>query len=337
MISIYIKQVIKETKDAITLVFKPLSAQWSYRAGQFITLRVWIKGAYVHRCYSLCSAPEWDRYPAITIKRIEGGVFSPYVHAHVKEGSVLEASLPMGKFLLPAMSEAVEHFVLIAGGSGIVPLLGLLKSLLIKRKEVKVSLLYANRDEASIIYKDILDTLQATYSHRLVVTHILSRPKADWQGHKKRMDSALLHSLLPEQDQLVHYFLCAPQSLMKVVKETLSHLGVAKRDVHEENFDPYIGSQVSHPFTYRLDITAKGKRYLSDVSSKKTVLEASLEAGVDLPYACMRGICNTCRAKCVAGEVVMDEDEGLSEEEIKAGYVLTCVAHAKTKQVKIEI
>ena len=340
MLQLTIKQVVQETPEAITLVFELPSPGWDYLPGQFITLKVWVEGQYVQRSYSFCTTSYSDRYPAITVKKIKGGLLSGYLHTHARKGMVIDALPPTGRFILPPRRAAEgRHLVLIAGGSGITPLFSILKSALIQEQGTTVSLLYANRDEKNTIYRDALEVLVKNYPTRLQVTHILSKPSASWQGYRGRMNPALLRSLLGQLSETPakDYFLSAPKGLMEMAQATLQQLGVPHRHIHQEHFTLSPSTTVSKSFTYELKIDYLGREHTCYPSSEQTLLEASLQAGVEIPYACMTGTCNTCRAQCVEGCVKMDEDEGLSEEELEEGYVLTCVAHPTTKKVKIKV
>lgn len=337
--TIKIRQVLQETCDAITLVFDPLPVAWRYLPGQFITLRLYLGGRYVHRSYSFCTTPGTDRYPAITIKRIEGGVVSGHLHALAQAGMVLEALPPAGSLLLPRMPDQARHVVLIAGGSGITPLFSLLKATLKLEPKAKVWLIYANRSEEDIIYRSALQDVQRAYPNRLEVTHVLSKPSPSWQGYQGRVTPALLRACLAAigDEWVQDYFLSAPQGLMEMVHKTLTQWGVRQQHIHQELFSLPPAVKTSQSFTYTLKIDHDGKEYVCHPSRTQTLLEASLEAGLEIPYACMGGTCNTCRAQCVEGRVVMEEDEGLSEEEIKQGYVLTCVARPTTEKVSIKV
>ena len=298
-----------------------------------------VHGQTVQRSYSFCTTPYTDRYPAITLKKITGGLVSTYLHAHAHEGMTLQALPPTGQFTLPPLTTPTRHLVFIAGGSGITPLFSLLKAALIQEKETTISLFYANRHEANIIYREALQTLAQDYPERLHVTHVLSQPSPSWKGYQGRLNPPLLRKLfhaLPEAPATA-YFLSAPTGLMDMAKETLAQLGVPLRHIHQEHFLPPTPHATAKPFTYELKVDYLGRSYTSHPSSQQTILEASLDAGLDLPYACMTGSCNTCRAKCTHGSVKMDEDEGLTEEEIKEGYILTCVARPTSRKVTIEV
>lgn len=333
MIQLKVKQVIEETADAVTLVFE--RPTWTYLAGQFVTLRIPFGGEYVERSYSFSSHPSGDHHPAITVKRIFGGQVSSYLYKHAHEGLTLEGKLPAGQFVLPFLAPTGHHLALFAGGSGITPLFSILKEALLTSQKTKVSLIYANRREEDIIYREALADWQARYPMRLTVTHVLSCPSPLWRGHRGRLVPALLHSLLDRMQGAgaINYFLCAPKGLMEMVRATLAQRGIDH--IFQETFTHKRVQSTQVPFTYDLTIHLEGQVYETKASNAQTVLEAALEAGAELPCACMSGTCNTCRAKCVAGTVEMSEDEGLSDQELEEGYILTCVARAKSKKVKI--
>lgn len=339
MIPFRVKQVVRETSEAVTLVFEALTPELSYTPGQFLTFQIPFEGAVMSRSYSLSTTPYTDRYPAITVKKVLGGKISTYLYDHAREGQVFEATAPRGRFIRPPMRAVGRHLTLIAGGSGITPLFSILKGALFQERETKVSLIYANRHQEGIIYKDALDDLERRYRDRLQVIHILSQPEPSWLSHQGRLTPLLLRQLLEESGEApaVDYLLCAPTGLMEMARTTLRSLGVAESYIHQEHFVPLPKAAQKKPFTYELKVNYLGQQYTCHPSNDQTVLEAALEAGADLPYACMSGTCNTCRAKCVRGSVKMEEDEGLSEQEIEDGYVLTCVSRATSEKVEIDV
>ncbi|MEM7361401.1 MAG: ferredoxin--NADP reductase [Bacteroidota bacterium] len=335
-ITLKVKQVIEETADAVTLVFE--KPAWTYLAGQFITLRIPFGDQYVERSYSFSSHPSGDDALAITVKRVPGGQVSTYLQKHAHEGLTLEAKPPAGQFTLPPLKHTYHHLVLLAGGSGITPLFSILKEALLTSEKTKISLIYANRHEEDIIYKEALAAWQARYPTRLLTTHILSRPSPLWQGYRGRLTPKRLHSLLQriqDEGSPTTYFLCAPKGLMEMIRTSLAQRGVPPSHIFQESFIPPSLPAKQTPFTYDLKLHFEGQTYQTNAPNTQTVLEAALEAGAELPYACMSGTCNTCRAKCTKGSVEMSEDEGLSSQELEEGYILTCVAHAKSKQVEI--
>ena len=341
MISLPIKQVIQETHDTITLLFDLPANSWPYQAGQFVTIGTTIAGSRYYRSYSLAPVTSEQPCPAITIKRAPNGIVSNYLHDHIQAGSYLECSSPQGHFTLPSESHLTGHFVFIAAGSGIVPLFAMIHELLAKSSVATATLLYANRDEASIIYHKQIHALASDHPDRLAVTDILSQPQASWQGPTGRLDAPMLLSSFSKEELFASsYYLCAPEAMMVAIRKTLSVAGVASDKVHQESF---LSTSPAAPPSEALDKAASLTIHQDDesyevvVEKGETLLDADLDQGIDIPVSCSSGICNTCRARCLEGKVHMSEDVGLSDEEREEGYVLTCVGYPASEKVVISL
>lgn len=343
-----IKQVIRETKDAVTIHFKqPLFKKIKYKPGQFLTLLVPIDGNVVRRSYSICTAPSLESTIGVTVKRVEGGLVSNYLNDHIKEGEKMEVMEPMGTFTAEIDKEAQKHYVLIGGGSGITPLMSILKSVLAFEPKSIVSLIYANHNEQSVIFKSPLDKLQEQYGKRLNIRHVLNEPfgkitAPNWETGlliSPRLRE-MIHQELPQfAPESTEYYVCGPVGLMDMAQETLRTMGVDQKRVHRESF--YIDQQEDVPLagveTQQVEIELDNESYQVRVPADKTILDAALDNGLDMPYSCQSGVCTACRGKLLSGKVHMDVDEALSPEEIEAGYILTCQAHPLTEDVKVNM
>ncbi len=334
-----VKQVIKETPTTITIVFDVEPYSLKYRAGQFLTLIIPIGNEKFKRSYSLCTSPYTDALPAITIKRVLGGKVSNYLNDYIRVGDKLEVLPPSGNFVLPADIELLGWVGFIGGGSGITPLLSMIKAVLYQVPTCKVLLIYASRDEESIIYRKALSDLVDRYGCRIQVVHVLSRPLKTWQGLCGRLSVDVLLGLLKEVvgDVHSHYFFCGPPGLMEMACTLLLDCGVDGKYLHKESFTKLVVPKKSFSSSCKLTIHYEGEKYVCNVAQGDSLLDAALDNGVDIPFSCSSGICNTCRAKCTAGKVRMLEDEGLTEQELAQGYILTCVAHPTTEKVVIEV
>ncbi len=332
-----VKQVIKETPTTITIVFDVESYSLKYRAGQFLTLIVPIGNEKFKRSYSLCTSPYTDALPAITVKRVLGGKVSNYLNDYIKARDKLEVLPPSGNFVLPAEVELMSWAVFIGGGSGITPLFSMIKAVLYQVPTCKVLLIYTNRDEESIIYKKALSDLVGRYGCRIQVVHMLSRPLKTWIGLHGRLSADVLLGLLKEviSDMRNHYFLCGPSGLIEMARTLLLDCGVDGKYLHRESFTKPVVPKKSS--SCELTIHYEGEKNVCNVAQGDSLLDAALDNGVDIPFSCSSGMCNTCRAKCTAGKVRMLEDEGLTEKELEQGYILTCVAHPTTEKVVIEV
>ena len=257
---------------------------------------------------------------------------------------------PMGHFTMDYHSQNKRHVVMVTGGSGITPIMGITKSLLVNEPNSKTTLLYCSRSEDQIIFKDQLLALEDKYPDKLRVIHNLTQPTANWTGLKGRIDSerindVLMQSVYPEAEKTT-YLTCGPQGLMETFLTTLEGLGVDQENVIRESFfkasinktaDTETISEPGLMLTREVKVILEGEEYEFEVSPNQTILEAGLKEEVDMPYSCQSGLCTSCRGKLLSGEVKMDEDAGLSENELKQGYILCCVSHPVSGDVKINI
>lgn len=343
-----VKEVVRETEDTVTIHFwHPPHQAISYKPGQFLTLILPIGGKKVRRAYSMSSSPNRDASLAVTVKRLPGGVFSNYVCDHVKVGDAIEVMEPMGHFVLEPNPTKAREIVLVGAGSGITPLMSMLKSVLPVEPGTRVTLLYGSRSEDAIIFRDQLADLQTRYLERLQVVHVLSQPQS-WHGRSGRINQTTTIELLTEAGidlTRAEFYLCGPDGLMQEVGKALSILGVPAARIHQESFAP---SVETHGEVLESDddsglkrrtvtVLYEGAEYRVPVEPHQTILEAALEMDIDLPYSCQAGMCTACMGKCTAGKIQMDEEDGLTPQEVAAGYVLTCVAHPLTEDVMVEI
>jgi ring-1,2-phenylacetyl-CoA epoxidase subunit PaaE len=346
-----VKEVEKETEEASTIHFwHPLNEVIAYRPGQFLTFLLPAEdGTKVRRSYSMSSSPYTDVSLAVTIKRIPGGFASNMLLDTIKEGDVLEAIEPMGTFFPKQEDDQVRQVVFIGAGSGITPLFSILKSILIVEPESQVFLLYGSRNEDSIIFKNKLAALKDKYGERLNVVHTLSQPSENWNGETGRLNKTHILKILGQLTELknkeAEYFLCGPEDMIDEAKRALSILGVPDQNVRRESFATAASASpgevvVAEDDTYKVrevTIFYEGAEYKVPVQPHETVLEAALNMDIDLPYSCQAGMCTACMGRCVSGKVQMDEDEGLTQGEKDAGFILTCVTRPMTDDVIIEV
>jgi ring-1,2-phenylacetyl-CoA epoxidase subunit PaaE len=344
-----VKEVIRETSDTITITFwHPLSETIKYQPGQFLTLMPTINDQKVRRSYSMSSSPITDASPAVTVKRVAGGLVSNWLIDNVKEGDFIEVAEPMGKFVVEIDANNARQIVLIGAGSGITPLMSIAKSVLQGEPQSQVVLLYGNRNEESIIFRNQLELLQAKYAGRLTIKHALSQATDDTIGTIGRLNKTQIIKFLEAIKDLktasAQYFLCGPDGLMDEAKQALSVLGVASTQVHHESFvTTTTAGQVSEKEddgslrTQEVTVIYEGSEYKFVVEPHQTILEAALDLDIDLPYSCQAGMCTACLGKCTSGKIQLDEEDGLTDKELKAGFILTCVAHPLSSGVVIEI
>ena len=342
-----IKEVRKETEDTNTLVFEMPERPVSYLPGQFLTLILPIKGKEVRRSYSLCTCPYTDQYPAITVKRVESGVVSNYLNDHMKAGDVFDVMEPAGHFTPELNGDIARKYMLFAAGSGITPIMSIIKSILLKEPGSEVNLIYQNRNEKSIIFMEELRKIKSEHGGRFNQIDVLSQPDDDWKGYSGRINQATVSDILMDvaENKINEYiyFLCGPTDFMQTILDTLSDFEVPEKNIHKESFYSGDTKKESKTEVQKTDqeisvmIRLDGEEHEVQVPSNKTILEAALDQDIDMPFSCQSGVCTACRGKLLTGDVNMEEEDGLSEEEVIEGYILNCVSKPAGPGVEIEV
>lgn len=345
-----VREVVRETSDTVTLYFEQPEPYLEYKPGQFLTLVMEFDGKEQRRSYSLCTSPFVDPFPGISVKRVPEGLFSNFLNEKVFPGKTLNVVKPMGNFTTEFHSKNRRHFFLIAGGSGITPIMGILKSVLVNEPQSIITLIYCSRNEEQIIFNKQLELLQLANPDRLTVIHNLSQPSGNWKGLKGRLSPIVLKELFakaeyePRYEEI--YFMCGPEGIMETTQQVLDELGVERERIHRESFFSAAAHQAHEDalkginngiLTRDVTIILEGEEHVVTVPPSKTVLESGLAAGLNMPYSCQSGLCTACRGRVLSGQVKMDEDAGLSEKELAAGYVLCCVSRPLTDDIKITI
>jgi ring-1,2-phenylacetyl-CoA epoxidase subunit PaaE len=349
-LSLKVREVVKETEDTVSIFFEQPEPFLEYKPGQYLTVILDIQGKEVRRSYSLCTSPFTDSHPGITVKRVNNGLVSNFLNDHIRPGKTLEIMKPLGNFTCDFHSKNKKHFVMVAGGSGITPIMGILKSALINEPNSKITLIYCNRSEEQIIFHKALNQLEDIYAGRLMVIHNLSQPSSNWKGLKGRLDASKLKDTLesihyPELDQ-IQYFICGPEGLMNTTVSTLESLGIDGNLIIKESFYTDIeakeealksAGKLAPELSREIEVVLEGETYHFEVPAGKTILEAGLDHDVDMPYSCQSGLCTACRGRLISGKVDMIEDAGLSASEIEQGYILCCSSKPASSDVKIKI
>lgn len=347
-----VKEIIRESRDAISIVFEqPAQSPVPYKAGQFLTLIIPVNGKEVRRAYSLCSSPYVDKDLAVTVKRVDGGLMSNWLADNLKVGLKVKVMEPMGQFTTEYSKDRKRHLVMFAGGSGITPMMSIIKSILTQEPNSIVSLIYCNRDIDSIIFKETLDEMQTRDEGRLHVIHVLDNAPMNWQGYSGLLNHEMLTKLferVPDWGiENTTYLMCGPEGMMKNVDSLLAMRNIPKEKIFKESFvqgtidkdqkKEEIVAANEELKEREVTIRYDGQEYKVTVPPDKGILESALDQGIDLPYSCQSGLCTACRGKALSGIVKLDEEEGLSQSERAEGYVLTCVGHPMTDDVVIEI
>jgi len=328
--SLRVARLIQETPSTRTFVLESAdrAEPIGYQAGQHLTVLVEIGGTTHRRCYSFSSSPVSGEPTAITVKRSSTGLVSQYLHDHVRVGDTLTATEPAGQFVLPTDPALARTVVMVAGGVGITPLASLAETLLLEEPRTRVVLLTGNRMESEIIFRERLAGLAARFAPRLDLRHAVDLAPTGWDGIVGILDGARVLAALGRADADA-YFVCGPEAMMDSVCAALAAAGVGRDRIHTERF-AYAAARPARIPEHAAHITfaASGKRVTARPG--QTVLQAGLEAGVDLPYSCTMGGCGACKVHKSSGSVVASEPNCLTDSEREAGYVLACCSYADT-------
>lgn len=341
-----VKEVRRETKDAVSVAFELSKEQQSvfkYTPGQYLTLRATINGEEVRRSYSICAAPHEGEL-RVAIKEIEGGKFSNYANRSLKAGDTLESMAPMGNFAWKHEGSAA-HVVGWAAGSGITPIAAIAKSVLNSDNESTFTLFYGNKTSNSIIFKDELEDLKNTYVDRFEVHHVLSREDQGSDYTSGRLDAdkvSAYNGKFFDAATTTGHFLCGPLGMIEGVSGVLESLGTAKAKIHFELFntggateEAKAKSSAKASTNAKVTVVLDGEETHFEMGPKDYVLDAALDAGADVPYACKGAVCCTCRAKVLKGTAEMVMNYALVDDEVKDGYVLTCQTHATSDELVV--
>ena len=343
-----VKDIRRETSDAVSVAFDippQQQPEFLFKQGQYITLKLKIKGEEVRRSYSLCSSPYGEREWRVAIKEVPGGKASSFINRELKVGDMMEVMTPMGNFHTVLSGNNAKSYVLFAGGSGITPMMSILKSILYVEKQSTITLIYANKNEDSTIFRAELDHLAATHA-KLKVVYVMDQPAmkiSDLQTGIITVEKAL--ALIENFGGLnaSEYFICGPGPMMENVKTALEKSKVAKEKVHIEYFTSVIEAVNKAESATGGNVNAKVKVLQYGIETEfdletggLSILEAAIEAGVDAPFSCKGAVCCTCRAKVLEGKVKMNANFALTDAEVEEGFILTCQAHPLTEKVVID-
>jgi ring-1,2-phenylacetyl-CoA epoxidase subunit PaaE len=343
-----VKDIKRETADAVSVSFEVPPQQqpeYQFKQGQYITLKLIVKGEEIRRSYSLCSSP-YEKEIRVAVKEVAGGRASTFINRELKVGATMEVMTPMGTFHSLLSGGNKKNYVLFAGGSGITPMMSIVKSVLYVEKQSTITLIYANKNEESTIFKTELDALSGS-NPNLKLVYILDQPSGQISDIQKGIITKEKTIALIENFGGVNadeYFICGPGPMMENVKTTLEDLKIAKEKIHIEYFNAVIDA-VNKEENNSLGANIKSKikvlQYGIETdfelqTSSISILDAAIEAGVDAPFSCKGAVCCTCRAKVLEGKVKMDANFALTDAEVEEGFILTCQAHPLTEKVVID-
>lgn len=336
--SLQVVDVRRETRDAVVVTLKPSpedAEAFDFTQGQYLTFRRMFDGEELRRSYSICAGKD-EGCLKVGIKRVDGGAFSTWANENLAPGDTLEAMPPMGRFFVPLAPELSRHYLGFAGGSGITPLLSIIKTVLAREPKARFTLVYANRQINSIMFREELEDLKNLYLGRLAVLHVLEAEAQEIDLFTGRIDAGKMKGLFDhwiDARSVDTAFICGPEPMMLTIAAALRDYGLSEAQIKFELFasgQPGRAKAVSRASVAagagtRATVTLDGATRTFEMPREgQSLLEAAIAADMDAPYACKAGVCSTCRAKVLEGEVEMAVNHALEDYEVRAGYVLTC-------------
>jgi len=347
-----VKAIEPDTAEAVIVSFEvpaDLQQVFGFTQGQYLTLRHDIDGQDLRRSYSICAGLD-DGELRVGVRKVRGGVFSNWINASLKPGDTIQVMAPQGRFFVPIEPGSARHHVGIAGGSGITPILSIMKTVLAREPHSRFTLIYGNRQLQSTMFKEEIEDLKNRYMTRLVLQHVFSDEHTDsplgFGVMNRKKIGEFLASVVPAAD-IDHVYVCGPFQMNDEAEAALLAAGVPEDRIHIERFGVALPSatqvgavvheaQPGDAKQARIVIVRDGlQREITFTEGQPSILDAASAAGLEVPFSCTSGVCGTCRAKCVDGEVRMERNFALDKNEVAAGFVLTCQAHPLTERVTL--
>lgn len=348
--SLKVRDIVKTTDDCSVISFDVPEELWNtfkYSQGQYLTLEADIKGEKVRRSYSLCSSP-LDKEWKVGVKKVPQGKFSSFANDSLRAGDTLDVMPPDGRFFVELKPELARQYVAFAAGSGITPILSIIKTHLLSEPDCHFKLFYVNKTVGSIILKEELESLKNQFMDRFEVFYFLTKQKRNISFLNGRMDKEKLDIIFQDIcaiDDIDHYFSCGPEPMILMIRHYLLDKGVSKDKIH---FELFTASGAAKKETRRIEqqfegqvseviIFEGGKSFnFKMVQGSNNILDEALNNSADLPFACKGGVCATCKAKLIEGKVEMPVHYGLEDDEVEAGYVLTCQSIPVTDKIVVD-
>lgn len=349
-----VADIVQETPESISIGFHippALRDDFAFIHGQYLTLKLQVNGEELRRSYSICSSPLDKEEIRIAVKRVTNGRASSQLVDQLKPGSKLEVMTPMGNFHTALDPQQEHHYIAFAAGSGITPILSILTTVLRTEPRSRFTLFFGNSDVDRIIFRNKLEELKVHYAGRLSVYHILSRgtdADALFNGRITNEKATQLLKAFVTDPLHKEFFICGPEQMMVNVSEALEKSGVSKKHIHVELFSSPVTSEVKKeappaatgaPFAGKARVTVilDGRETEIEVDPRgDSILDSATDAGLDVPYACKGAVCCTCKARVTTGQVEMDMNYALTDEEVADGYVLTCQSHPRSAHVVVD-
>lgn len=342
-----VKEIRSETDDCISIAFdipEDIKDNFKFIQGQNIAIKTNLDEH--RRSYSICSSPLEQEF-RIAVKRVPNGVFSTYATTQLKVGDRLEILPPTGSFYTDINPFNKKQYVFFAAGSGITPVISNIKTILNTEKGSEITLVYGNKNTSSIIFKEELEALKDKHLTRFRIHYILSRERTESDFNFGRINAAKCEELSKVIDlkKTDEFFICGPEQMIFEVRDFLSGKGIPKENIHfelfttptQKNIQIYTAEKQEEKDGCAVTIKVDGRSYDLNLDyNSNTVLDAGLAEGIDLPFACKGGVCCSCKAKLLEGEVEMEVNYGLEDSEVKDGYILTCQSHPRSARIVVD-
>ncbi len=344
-----VTDIHKTIRDAVVLTLEPQDgADFSFVQGQYLTFRQTIEGQDIRRSYSICAGRD-DGVLQVGIKHVDGGAFSTWANSEIKIGDYIDALPPMGKFHTNLSADHQKHYLCFAGGSGITPILSIIKTTLAAEPLARITLIYANRRINTIMFREELEDLKNSHIGRLNILHILEDDAQEIDLFTGRLDREKLSALFQNWIRVADMdtvFICGPEPMMLTISDSLVSHGMEKSDIKFELFassqpgrlDPKHRPETRSATvkTTQAAVTVDGATRSFDMSRDMSILEAALANDLDAPFACKAGVCSTCRCKVIEGEVEMLKNHALEDYEVERGYILSCQSYPLSDKVVVD-
>lgn len=339
-----IKQIQKETDNAVTITFDvppQLKEDYSFIAGQYITLKTMINGSEIRRDYSICSSPKSGAL-TVAVKEVEGGIFSTYANRELKDGDLLEVATPNGRFVFEPNDKKTKNIAAFAAGSGITPILSIIKCALEEEVYSKVILVYGNKTTKDTMFLNELLELRHEFKDRFTIQFVFSQSKED-DAIFGRIEKSTVNFVVKNEHKHVAidaFYLCGPEGMIHVVKDVLTEHGIDKDTIFFELFKAAKSTTAEEASVSsgnsKITIIVDDEESSFEMSQKQSILEAALDQDLDVPYSCQGGICSSCLARITEGSATMRQNNILTEKEVEDGLILTCQAHPTSGSIRID-
>ncbi len=348
--SLTVKDIKRETQDCVSISFyipKEFEKEFEFKQGQSLTLRKNLEGEEIRRSYSICTSP-LDNELRVAVKKVQGGLFSTFANTNLKAGDSIDVMPPSGNFYTDLHPSKKKNYIAFAAGSGITPIISLIKTSLITEPKSTFTLVFGNKNHSSIIFKEELEALKDKYIERFRLYHILSRERmeADINYGRINPDKCLQLTKIINLDAADEFFICGPEEMIFGVRDFLEQQGIDRRKIHFElfttplrkagSYKPPVSSEINKE-TSNITVKLDGRSFDFKLDyDSNNILDAALAQGADLPFACKGGVCTTCKAKLIEGKIEMEVNYGLEPDEVDAGYILTCQSHPRSEKVMVD-